>query len=52
MKIDDILIHSLRDIERVVYSKRVGERVTLILQMGQQQQRVELELEAFPGMVK
>jgi hypothetical protein len=23
----------------------------LILQMGQQQQRVELELEAFPGMV-
>ena len=52
VKIDDILIHSLRDIERVVYSKRVGERVTLILQMGQQQQRVELELEAFPGMVK
>jgi serine protease Do len=52
VKIDDILIHSLRDIERLVYSKRVGEMVTLILQMGQQQQRVELELEAFPGMVK
>ena len=51
VKIDEVVIRSLRDIERVVYSKRVGERVTLILQMGQQQQRVELELEAFPGMV-
>ena len=51
VKIDDISIRSLRDIERVVYSKRVGEQVALILQMGQQQQRVELELEAFPGMV-
>ena len=51
VEIDDVSINSLRDIERVVYSKRVGDRVTLVLQMGQQQQRVELELEAFPGMV-
>ena len=42
VKIDDISIRSLRDIERVVYSKRVGEQVALILQMGQQQQRVAL----------
>ena len=38
-------IDSLRDIERAIYKQRVGDRVTLILELGQQQQRVELELE-------
>ena len=51
LKIDGLKVRSLRDIERMIYNKRVGERVVLTLQKDTQQQEVELELEIFPGII-
>ena len=51
LSMDGQPVDSLRQVEREIYSKRVGETMVLILQSGQKQKRVELTLEAFPGVI-
>ncbi len=49
IEIDGVPVQDMRDIERTIYRKGVGENVTLTLQSGKERLHVDLELEAFPG---
>ncbi len=49
--VDGLKVKSQQDIERIIYSKSVGESVRFLLQLkGKEQLEVELLLEEFPGV--
>ena len=51
MAVDGVAVQTEQDIERIIYNKSVGDKVTFLFQIEEKEQlEIELLLEEFPGL--